>query len=233
LGDVEQMLGTFGRAQGMDTFSNPFMNQLRAIAAGRPLQSARAGPRSPLVEGVASPASRGPDPIVAALAEVRRLLSIPPVDSRRVFAVVTRAIKLGLRLHSCLVFLREAHGPLFGATVGSGAFFEAIRNQPLLDPHQKDVFTVCLNRGEDVMIQDPDDPRILPFIPDWFQRVSSKGPFVLLPIKDSEGTFAIICGTTGRAERIELNATRLQQLKSLRCHLGAIRSAVGNQRAAA
>jgi len=230
---VEQMLGTVGRAQGMDTFSNPLMNRLRAIATGRKLGSVPASPRSAPVETGQAAAACGPDPIVAALSEVRRLVSIQPTDSRRIFAMVTRAIKLGLRLQSCLVFLQEANGPLFAATVGNGAFFEAIRNQPLLDPHRKDVFTVCLARGEDVMIQDPDDPRILPFIPGWFQRLPSKGPFLLLPIKDADGTFAIICGTTGKAERIELNATRLQQLKSMRFHLSAIRAAAGQQRAAA
>jgi hypothetical protein len=170
---------------------------------------------------------------VAGLSEVQRLLANELVEARRVFAVATRAIKASLRLQSCLVFLQEADGPMFAASVGSGAFFEAIRNQPVLDPHRKDVFTVCLARGEDVLIQDPEDPRILPFIPEWFRRIPARGPFLLLPIKDAGGTFAILCGTTGKSERIELNATRRQQLKTLRVHLSAMRSASARHRAAA
>jgi HD-like signal output (HDOD) protein len=234
LGEVEQMLGTIGRAHGLDAFSNPLMNRLRAVVAGRKLEPAPVAPRpAPAEAETTPPESRGPDPIAAALVEVQRLVSVQPIDPRRVFALATRAIKAGLRLRSCLVFLQESDGPMFAATLGSGAFFEAIRNQPVLDPHRKDVFTVCLARGEDVLIQDPDDPRILPFIPDWFQRIPGKGPFLLLPVKDSGGTFAIICGTTGKTDRIELNATRLQQLKLLRNHLGAIRSSLVQSRAAA
>jgi hypothetical protein len=176
--------------------------------------------------------SRNTDPITVALIEIKRLLAAGPVDSRQVFALAARAIKAGLRLRSCLVFLQEPHGPTYVATVGSGAFFEAIRNQAVLDPHQKDVFTMCLNRGEDVLIQDPADPKITPFIPDWFKRAASNGPFVCLPIKDSAGTFAIVCGTVGRSDQIDLNDAVMQQLKTLRAHLDLIREATEQQRAA-
>lgn len=235
IGTVEQMLSTFGRAQGMDTFSNPLVQRLRAFAAGRAFEPVAAGrvKRSPTGDTAHASASRGPDALAAGVAEVQRLVGLEPVDLRRVFAVATRAVKIALRLQSCLVFLQETDGPMFAATVGSGAFFDAIRNQPVLDPHRKDVFTVCLARGEDVLIQDPEDPRIMPFIPDWFRRMPARGPFLLLPIKDAGGTFAILCGTTGKAERIELNATRRQQLKVLRCHLSGIRPVTPRQRAAA
>jgi hypothetical protein len=233
LGQVEELLAVFGRAQGQDPFSNPLMSRIRSLAAdhrveptAKPMQTKPAPDKS----GVPS---RNADPISGASLEIQRLLAAGPVDSRQIFAIAARAIKAGLRLRSCLVFLQEVHGPMYAATVGSGAFFEAIRNQAVLDPHQKDVFTICLSRGEDVLIQDPDDPKIRPFIPDWFKRAASNGPFVCLPVKDGAGTFAIVCGTVGKSDRIDLNDAVLQQLKTLREHLGSIREATEQQREAA
>jgi hypothetical protein len=164
---------------------------------------------------------------------------MPNSRRRRVAVIIKRsAYDLAMeqpddRLHALLQQGDPTVANVMSAHEAHTATVVAIRNQPVLDPHRKDVFTVCLARGEDVLIQDPDDPRILPFIPDWFQRIPGKGPFLLLPVKDSGGTFAIICGTTGKTDRIELNATRLQQLKLLRNHLGAIRSSLVQSRAAA
>jgi hypothetical protein len=55
----------------------------------------------------------------------------------------------------------------------------------------------------------------------------------LLPIKDAEGTFAIICGMAGQNERIELNGNRLQCLKTMRTHLAALRDSLEHLRPAA
>jgi hypothetical protein len=208
------------------------INRIGSLTAGQRVEpTSHTMSTKPSAEQPGVP-SRNPDPIAVALIEIKRLLAAGPVDSRQVFALAARAIKARLRLRSCLVFLQEAHGPAYVATVGSGAFFEAIRNQAVLDPHQKDVFTMCLNRGEDVLIQDPADPKITPLIPDWFKRAASNGPFVCLPIKDSAGTFAIVCGTVGRGDEIDLNDGVMQQLTTLRAHLELIREATEQQRAA-
>ena len=155
------------------------------------------------------------------------------MDARKVFTVAARAVKAGLRLRSCLVFLQEPGSPLFAAAVGAGPMFHEIRNQPLIDPGHRDVFTVCIARGEDVLIKNPDDATIAPFIPGWFRGSVSKGSVALLPVKDLDGTFAMICGVVGMAERIELTGPRLQQLKKLRGYLGMLREAGFERRSAA
>ena len=173
------------------------------------------------------------DALTTGLSEVKRLVALPAVDQPRVFDVAARSLHTGLKLHSCLVFLQEAHSALYAAIVGIGPLFDEIRQQPVIDPGHKDVFTVCLARGEDILIQDPDDPRISPFIPDWFKRVSHHGPFVLLPVKDAAGTFAILCGTVKKPARIDLGAIRVQPVKNLRAVLKTLRDAAQPRRAAA
>ena len=230
---VEQMLGTFSRAQGLKTLSSPLMNRIRLLAEGRPLPTAPGSPRK-LTSAVANTAfSRNPDPIAAGLAEVRQLLANPPTDARRAFAAAARCLRAGLRMQSCMVFLQENRQTAFAAAVGSGALFDEIRNRPVLDPHERNVFTVCLTRGEDVLIQNPDDPKIAPFIPDWFRHIASSGPFALLPVKDADGTFAIICGSVPKTSRLDLGAIRNPQVRNLRVLLNTLREAGERARAAA
>lgn len=232
IAQVSRMMTSVGRAQGFQSFASPIVNRLELIAAGRPLESARRVNASS--DGTSDEAhASATDPLVIGLAEVERLIGVTPVDARKVFSVAARAVKAGLRLRSCLVFLQEPDSPLFAAAVGAGPMFHEIRNQPLIDPNHRDVFTVCIARGEDVLIKNPDDATIAPFIPGWFRGSVSKGSIALLPVKDLEGTFAMICGVVGMTERIELTGPRLQQLKKLRGYLGMLREAGFERRSAA
>jgi hypothetical protein len=168
-------------------------------------------------------ANKPGDPLQTALGEVERLLASRPRNSKEIFTVAVRGIRAALRLRSCLLFLPESNGRLFAATIGSGTLFDEVRDQSVLDPHHRDVFTVCLERGEDAVIQEPSDPKIAPFIPDWFKGATGAGPLVLLPVRDGAGTFAVFCGVVGVGERVALTPTRLQQLKALRNQLAVLR----------
>jgi len=227
LESVGKMIGTFGRAQGFDGFSSLLISRMRALAEDAPWVPAPgcAPTARPPVRAQPPPveAVRAPDPFLAELSEIERLTAATPRDARQIFEHAVRAVRAALRLQSCLVFLQEQGGTLFAAAVGSGALFDEIRYQSLLDPARRDVFTVCLERGEDAVIQNPEDPKIAPFIPEWFKRSGQAGPFVLLPVQDGAGTFAILCGVVLPGQPVELNATRRQQLQTLRGCLGQLR----------
>jgi hypothetical protein len=212
-----------GRAEGLQTLSSPLITRIRQVAEGRAFSPTKTSQRP--VDGD----NGGPqrlDPFVVGLAEVRRLAAVSPLNSRQVFAAAAQAVNDGLELQSCLVFLKEDTSSMYAPRLGVGPSFEAVQGQPLLNPRQKDVFTVCLSRGEDVLIQNPNDSRIAPFVPAWFKALPQQGPFVLLPIRDTQGTFAIICGIGESGEKIDLNGTRLQQVKALRSVLASLRTAV-------
>lgn len=229
LAAVDQMIGMVGRAEGLQTLSSPLIARIHQLAEGRgfsPSKTAR----------ISSDAGNGGpqrlDPFVAGVAEVRRLAAASPMDFRQVFAAAARTVSEGLELQSCLIFLKEDAGSMYAPRLGVGPCFEATQDAPVLNPRQKDVFTVCLSRGEDVLIQDPYDSRIAPFVPSWFKELPEPGPFVLLPVRDAQGTFAILCGIGEPGEKIDLNGTRLQHIKALRTVLAALRAAVEHPMAA-
>jgi HD-like signal output (HDOD) protein len=229
---AEQMLSTFSRAQGLQSLSNPLMNRLRLLAEGRPVPATPGHLRKAIPAMSGTSFARNPDPITAGIAEVNHLLANPPVDSHRAFAAAARCLRAGLRMQSCMVFLQDTRQGLFAAAVGSGALFDEIRNRPVLDPRNRNVFTVCLTRGEDVLIQNPTDSKIAPFIPEWFKHIASSGPFALLPVKDADGTFAIICGSVTATSRLDLGAIRNPQVKNLRALLNTLRAGTEQQQAA-
>jgi HD-like signal output (HDOD) protein len=229
---VSHSMTTVGQAQGFKSFASVIVNRMERIAAGRPIEKRPLNSPATGTDG-ASVNSAAPDLLAMGIAEIERLVSTPPVDTRKVYTVATRAVRAGLHARSCLVFLREHDTPLFSPVVGVGPLFHELRNQSLIDPVHKDVFSVCIARGEDVLIKNPDEPSIAPFIPAWFRGSVSKGPLLLLPVKDTDGTFAVICAVVGMADRIELSGPRLQQLKKLRACLAILRDAGFDRRAAA
>jgi hypothetical protein len=157
----------------------------------------------------------------------------PPVNAHEVFTTAATAFGKAMRLEACVVFVPGADGLRYAAWAGDGPLFRQIENQPLIDPTRRDVFTVCLTKGDDVLIQDPLETRIAPFVPAWFQGALQGGPFLLLPIKDGAGVVAVICGVGARGRRIELGITRLAQFRTIRQLLGELRPALAAREAAA
>ena len=234
---VDRTLSTFARVHGVERFSNTLITRLRCVADGKSWRvepaTATATSARPMEAAHETVLAKGRDALATAIIEVEQLLQAPTRNSRAIFNLAARAIRTALNLRSCLVFFPEPGGSLLSAIVGSGPLFDEIRNQPLLDPHHRDVFTVCLERGEDAVIQDPSDPKIAPFIPDWFKRATGAGPLVLLPVGDADGVFAVICGVLNPKQRVELTPIRLQQLRTLRSHLATLRVELPGGRKAA
>lgn len=229
---VSHSMNTVGQAQGFKSFASLIVNRMERIAAGSPIEKQPTHPAATGVEST-SPTPDAPDRLAMAIGEIERLVTSRPVDTRKIYTAAVRAVRAGLHARSSLVFLRDHDTPLFSPIIGVGPMFHEVRNQPLIDPDHKDVFSVCIARGEDVLIKNPDEPSIAPFIPAWFRSSVSKGPLLLLPVKDVDGTFAVICVVAGMADRIDLSAPRLQQLKRLRACLAMLRDAGFDRRTAA
>jgi hypothetical protein len=115
---------------------------------------------------------------------------------------------------------------VLAARVGAGSLYDQIRDRPLLDPNKNDVFRTALLQGEDLLIQNVNDPKIWPLIPDWLRAVGRNRTLILLPIRDEAGTFALILGVSELLLPLELAAQFKQQLKFLRGHIALVRSLV-------
>ena len=151
--------------------------------------------------------------------EIALLVLEPQIDLKAVFLLALQTVQSVLQLSQCVLFLKDRASGGYTASYGTGPLFNGTRGQPLLDPKHKDVFNVCLSRGEDVLIESPEDVRIRPFIPDWLAAQSQKLPIVLLPIKDLGGPFAIICGISKNKEAFKLVNQFVTELRLLRTQL--------------
>lgn len=223
LAKVSHVMGFVGQAHGMRGFESPIVRRLQQMADGRPWPKLTASNPAATTGESANDANRAADPFVPGLNEVNRLVHSTPLEIQRVFSAAARCLKHGLTLRSCVVFVQDGSGQVMVAEAGTGPLFHEIRDQALISSSHTDVFSVCVKRGEDVLIRNPEDSNIAPFIPAWFRTSPFKGPLALFPVKDFQGTFAVLCGVVGTNERIELTAPRLRQLKTLRSHLAPLR----------
>ncbi len=222
---VRNRLDDFKRAQDVEVFNSAILQRINSLADGLDLTALPPTARPPkppaatVPEGLMS--ARGP--LAAAVKRIRDLLGPRSTPANTAYTLAASAIRAALHLEGCVVFVREELGIRYCATAGEGAFFRLVEGKPLIDPARRDVFTLCVLKGEDVLIQDSADERIAPFIPPWFHEALDGGAFLLLPLKDSQGAFAVICGIAARGRRIELGVTRLAQFKTLRKLLSGLR----------
>lgn len=150
-------------------------------------------------------------------------IAAPPVDMRKVHQILQETLCEALQLDECLFFLRDASDGSYIPVFGAGALLAQVRGRRLVSASHRDVFAICLNRREDVLIEDALEPKIKPYIPEWMFRFSSIHSFILLPVQDQDKVFALICGARNGDLPIKLNAKELRQIKALRLHYATAR----------
>jgi len=89
---------------------------------------------------------------------------------------VVAAVHDGLEFAHTLVFWRVASTTRYRSWLGAGDFFAMIKGEELLDATVRDVFSACLKRSDDVLIQIPAYPKIQPYIPDWLRPAAGARP---------------------------------------------------------
>jgi hypothetical protein len=220
---LHRKLNGFGLINGVRVFTSPLIKNIGLLAS----QGERVAGSS-ATGGAARPAA-APQPkeiLLSGISKVAQLAAARPVDFAKVLDATRRCIQSALQLTHCVVFLKEAEGPLLAARVGGGPLYDQIRGRPLVDPNKNEVFRTALHQGEDVLIQNINDPKIWPLIPDWLRAVGRNRTLILLPIRDETGTFALILGVSELLLPLELAAQFKQQLKFLRGHIALVRSLV-------
>lgn len=181
-----------------------------AVDGKKPSTTKTQSPVEPVV-----PAGRKREPLALAIAELQ-VLRAKAAEATAAHQVVLDALQEALEFSHVLVFRRASQPGCYETWLGKGDLFQMWRGETLLDANERNVFSVCLRRGEDVIIQNPADPKILPFIPEWLQPSAGSQPLVLLPIRDARGTSAVYCGLRARPGGYLLGPRLAQQLHQLR-----------------
>ena len=154
--------------------------------------------------------------------EVMRRLAEPVPDVDLVLQLVLKTLQVALDLESCLIFIRDASGATFKLATGLGPMVAEIGNCLSIKTAQRDVFGVPLMRGEDVVIQNPDDPRMRTIVPEWLRKPGHALPFALLPLKDAQGPFGLICGICRNSAALSLVNQANEELRQLRAKLSEL-----------
>ena len=94
-----------------------------------------------------------------------------------------------------------------------------MRDQLLLNLETQDVFTICLKRGEDVLIANPADPKLRPFIPEWLRGSLNQRTLMLLPLRNGEDIPGVICGIGKDEHSLERMSRFNEALKLMRTEL--------------
>jgi HD-like signal output (HDOD) protein len=224
LREVNRRLASFGVVHGTRAFSSPFMRKFQRLSlpmektSDTPATAAeRNGTNTNRFEEESRPY------LLQGMTQLTELFAQDPLEMGRVWDAAANTIKSGLKLRSCWVLYQHPKTRQYHGHVPSGQGPAALHDRALLSGEQKSVFDVCLTRGEAVLIQNPKDPKIQPFLPDWFKPLVQSGAFILLPLRDRSGVFAVLCGHSESGDIWDRLSAVKQELKMFCQHLSLVR----------
>jgi HD-like signal output (HDOD) protein len=239
--EVFAALQHIGSKGGVSLNSIHLLKRINSLANGLPLP--------PVFKPVPKTATGGPAPVpgtyttapvkatdpakTSALLDattlgIDELLKAPQPDLRRIFEYLLKSLHEALHFNSGLVYLNDPKEGSFRLVCGAGPLFDGTRSSVILDPAKRDIFCVPLKRGEDVLIQNPEEPSISPFVPPWLRQPGCVLPVLLLPIRGADGPFALVCATTTGLSSFALVEQVASQLRRLRARLYPLGGKLGS-----
>ncbi|MEM9159287.1 MAG: HDOD domain-containing protein [Verrucomicrobiota bacterium] len=147
------------------------------------------------------------------------------IDLGELYTPIALLMQEDMGLESCMVFIGEqdrSYDNRFSARFGSGPLFDRIKNRPLVSAENKDLFGICMNRKEDVLIQDASAGKIATVIPDWIHTCGDVSSLIVLPAVTGKEVFSIFIGTKTDKNPIEVDQAALKKLREFRAELGKI-----------
>jgi HD-like signal output (HDOD) protein len=153
------------------------------------------------------------------LIQLAALLAAPRMDIHATESLVVRCIARAFRLRDCLLCVREAKLDRFTLRAGVGELAVRPKADWVFKADRRDIFGIAVSRGEDVLIRDTSEPKLRPYLPDWLVSDGKVSSFVLLPLRNENGTRGLILGTRSGAPALAPAHRELQLLLAIRHHL--------------
>jgi hypothetical protein len=132
----------------------------------------------------------------------------------KVFRVVLQAAMQGFTASEGVLFVRDRASLPYSALHGKGPIYDAIRRQPLVRESDRNVCGICLQRLEDVFINDASDAKIIAHLPPWL-KASKLASFVLLPIHENKRPFALMLAGWPDKKTMGFTVGQIRQVRSL------------------
>jgi HD-like signal output (HDOD) protein len=182
---------------------------LDAAAETRPARTAP--PFPPGTEGQEAAFQRA---IQTGIEQLAGLLDMDPLNMSKVYDVLLRAASQGFATNDCVLWVRDERSAKFLPKLGSGKFFDAIRTEATVREGDRNVFGVCIQRAEDVLIYDAGDPKIVPHLPPWMQS-DGLASFVLLPVQENKRPFAVLLAGWREKKTVGFTVSQIRQVRSM------------------
>jgi HD-like signal output (HDOD) protein len=225
-----QAIESFGGRGGMTSSAVALFRRVECLSLERePSAGLPPKPAAPAARG-----SRAPTPqesaefdsalrvLQAGADELATLVREPRPHLQRIYELTIEVLQNALNFESCVLFLIHRSSKQFLSAAGTGPMLRETRDGFVLKPNDRNVFTVALVRGEDVVIENPNDDAVRAFIPEWLRRAGKGQPLMLLPIKDENGPFALVCATSTTLSAFHLVQKMAPDLKRIRSQVALI-----------
>lgn len=158
----------------------------------------------------------------AGIEQLAGLLDDDIVDMRKVYSVVLRSALVGFNSKDAIIFVRDARTRRYLAHFGSGKLFDAVKTNAIVRDDERNVFGLCLQRMEDVLISDAADPRIATHLPSWL-KPGLLASFTLLPMQESKQPFAMLMTAWPEKKALGFTVGQIRQVRSLLKLVGTAR----------
>jgi HD-like signal output (HDOD) protein len=146
--------------------------------------------------------------------QIAGLLEDEPVDMRKIYGVILRSALQGFASEDGVIFTRDPRARRYVPQFGAGSFFRGIENTAVIRDDDRNVFGLCLQRLEDVLIYDAADAKITAHLPPWVKS-SPLASFVLLPLQDNHQPFAVLMAGWPQKKTAGFTVAQIRQVRSM------------------
>ncbi|HEU5080569.1 MAG TPA: HDOD domain-containing protein [Opitutaceae bacterium] len=194
-------------------------------ATSLPDNKETANAAAPTVESTPSLPVSFEQAIQSGIEEVASLLEANPVDMKKVFEVVLKSALKGFGSKDGAIFVRDARLRCFSPTHVKGTALAKMKGASPRDD-DRDVFGLCLQRLEDVLIYDAADPKIVSHLPAWI-KATGLASFVLLPIQENRQAFGVLMAGWSEKKTAGFTVAQIRQVRSMLKLAGTARRLAG------
>ncbi len=135
----------------------------------------------------------------------------------QVFNVVLETIYRAMAFQHVVLCLNDVKKQQYIARLGFGENIDGFMSEfRFSSRYSSTVFHAALKSGSDLYIEDSGKGKIKESIPDWFQKISHAGSFILLPLTVSQRPLGLIYADHPGVNGMNLNGKQLNLMKALR-----------------
>ncbi|MCH6258888.1 HDOD domain-containing protein [Puniceicoccaceae bacterium K14] len=241
LGEIDTSVSVFNRTIGLSNSDSPLSVGIKSRINGRPVPARKIIDPPPKSKTPDKEKAAKPPPDTKKQSEavsenvykntmgllLRKREPGETINFKEIYDSVVETTASSLNVESCMVFVEEEGKPgIFSARSGVGNVFKNVKHRPVISPKNRDIFSICILKKEDILIQDITAGKISSVIPDWITLNSKAKSIALFPLSHGKKLYALMVCISRTDQTIKLDKNDLRRIKSMRASLSLLRQQV-------